>query len=69
MVVRIARDEVQHLVIDGALLVEVLPKGEYDDEHLPDAVHLPLKSLTARRRRCWIEGGQSSSIASTPSEI
>lgn len=30
----------------GAQLAEVLPKDEYDEEHLPGAVHLPLKSLT-----------------------
>ena len=30
-----------------AQLVEVLPRDEYDEEHLPDAVHLPLKSLDA----------------------
>lgn len=32
---------------DRAQLVEVLPQDEYDDEHLPDAIHLPLKSLDA----------------------
>lgn len=31
----------------GAQLAEVLPKDEYDEEHLPGAIHLPLKSLTA----------------------
>lgn len=31
----------------GAQLVEVLPKDEYDEEHLPGAIHMPLKSLTA----------------------
>ena len=30
---------------NGAQLVEVLPRDEYDDEHLPHAIHLPLKSL------------------------
>ena len=34
------------LVGAGAQLVEVLPKDEYDQEHLPAAIHLPLKSLT-----------------------
>jgi rhodanese-related sulfurtransferase len=43
----IARAEVQRLVADGAQLVEVLPLAEYDDEHLPGALHLPLKTLTA----------------------
>ena len=30
-----------------AQLVEVLPQHEYDEEHLPDSIHLPLKSLDA----------------------
>lgn len=43
----VTRDEVRRLVGAGAQLVEVLPPGEYDQEHLPGAVNLPLKSLTA----------------------
>jgi len=43
----IDRRDVLRLVADGAQLVEVLPRDEYDDEHLPAALHLPLKSLTA----------------------
>ena len=31
----------------GGQLVEVLPRAEFDDEHLPGAISLPLKSLTA----------------------
>jgi rhodanese-related sulfurtransferase len=42
----IGRDDLQRLVATGAQLVEVLPKAEYDEEHLPGAIHLPLKSLT-----------------------
>jgi rhodanese-related sulfurtransferase len=30
----------------GAQLVEVLPRAEYEEEHLVGAVHLPLTSLT-----------------------
>lgn len=37
----------QLLEHDRAQLVEVLPRDEYDEEHLPDAIHLPLKSLDA----------------------
>ena len=29
----------------GAQLVEVLPRDEYDELHLPGASHLPLKEL------------------------
>jgi rhodanese-related sulfurtransferase len=43
----IGRDDVRRLMSEGAQLVEVLPRAEYDEEHLPDAVHLPLKSLSA----------------------
>ena len=41
------RDRVVELVERGAQLVEVLPKNEFDEEHLPDAIHLPLKTLSA----------------------
>ena len=34
------------LAEEDAQLVEVLPPGEYDEEHLDGAVHLPLKSLS-----------------------
>jgi rhodanese-related sulfurtransferase len=43
----IERDEVQRLVAAGAQLVEVLPPAEYEDEHLPGAVNIPLKELGA----------------------
>jgi len=41
-----ARD-VEHLVAGGAQLVEVLPRAEYDEQHLPGAVNIPLKELNA----------------------
>jgi rhodanese-related sulfurtransferase len=43
----IDRDRVQELVQAGAQLVEVLPEEEFEDEHLPGAVNLPLKELNA----------------------
>lgn len=45
MPVEVNRTDVQRLLDEGAQLVEVLPKGEYDDEHLPGAVSIPLKEL------------------------
>jgi rhodanese-related sulfurtransferase len=40
---------------EGAQLVEVLPREEYEEEHLPGAVNIPLKELdrdtTAQLRR------------------
>jgi rhodanese-related sulfurtransferase len=42
------RDQVLELVERRwAQVVEVLPRREYDEEHLPDAIHLPLKALDA----------------------
>ncbi len=44
----IRRDEVRRLVEAGAQLVEVLPSPEYEEEHLPGAIHLPLKYIDTR---------------------
>ena len=41
------RNQVQRLLAEGAQLVEVLPEAEYEDEHLPWAVDIPLKTLDA----------------------
>lgn len=41
------RRTVLDLLASGGQLVEVLPKEEFDEEHLPGAIHLPLKSLDA----------------------
>lgn len=38
-------DEVRLLVDQGAQLVEVLPPREYEEEHLPGAINIPLKTL------------------------
>ncbi len=38
--------DVQDLMDRGAQLVEVLPAQEYEEEHLPGAINIPLKSLT-----------------------
>jgi rhodanese-related sulfurtransferase len=35
----------------GAQLVEVLPEAEYREEHLPGAVNIPLRTLTAETVR------------------
>jgi rhodanese-related sulfurtransferase len=41
----IDREEVRRLLDQGAQLVEVLPQDEYEEEHLPGAVNLPLRRL------------------------
>jgi len=43
------RDEVQRLLGEGAQLVEVLPSDEYEDEHLPGAIDIPLRELDRER--------------------
>lgn len=43
----IGLDEVQRLLADKAQLVEVLPRDEYEEEHLPGAISVPLKEMTA----------------------
>jgi rhodanese-related sulfurtransferase len=40
---------VQELLERGAQLVEVLPREEYDELHLPGAISIPLKELDAER--------------------
>jgi rhodanese-related sulfurtransferase len=41
-------DEIRQLLAAGAQLVEVLPAEEYEEEHLPGPVNIPLKQLTAQ---------------------
>ena len=43
----IDRDEVRRLVAEGAALAEVLPVAEYEEDHLPGAISLPLRRLEA----------------------
>jgi Rhodanese-like domain len=45
MPTEIRREEVCRMVEDGAQLVEVLPTEEYEAEHLPGAINLPLQQL------------------------
>ncbi len=46
MPISIAREEVQRLIRDeGALVIEVLPQAEYQDEHIGGAINIPLKAL------------------------
>ena len=45
------RNQVERLLAEGAQLVEVLPAAEYEDEHLPGAINIPLKTLDAETTR------------------
>ena len=47
----IDRSGLQQLLSDGAQLIEVLPEAEYEDEHLPGAINIPLKEPNAETTR------------------
>ncbi len=48
----IDRDELQRLLAgETSQLVEVLPPAEYEDEHLPGAINIPLKTLDPETTR------------------
>jgi rhodanese-related sulfurtransferase len=45
MIRPIARDDVQRLLAAGAQLVDVLAREEYEEDHLPGAINIPLEEL------------------------
>jgi rhodanese-related sulfurtransferase len=45
MAQEIGRDQVRHLIQQGAQIVDVLPAREYGEEHLPAAINLPLRKI------------------------
>ncbi len=47
----IDREEVLRLVSEGAQLVEVLGRPEYEQEHLPGAINIPLEELNREAAR------------------
>ena len=47
MPTEIARDRVQQLVAEGALLFDVRPEREFTDEHIVGARHIWLKTIDA----------------------
>ena len=46
----IGREDVKQLMAKGAQLVEVLPKEEFDEQHLPGAIHFPLRRIDSMIR-------------------
>ena len=46
----IDRKDVQRLMREGVRVVEVLPREEFEDDHLPGAISLPLRSLEIEAR-------------------
>ncbi len=47
MVTNIDRKPLIDLIERGAQLVDVLPEREYAERHIPGAINLPLRRLTA----------------------
>jgi rhodanese-related sulfurtransferase len=45
MPTEVDRDGVRRLLGGGAQLVEVLPSSEYEEDHLPGAVNVPLRQI------------------------
>ena len=45
------RREVQALMERGAQIVEVLPRDEFEEDHLPGAIHLPLRKIETEDRQ------------------
>lgn len=39
------RQAVRDLMDKGAQLVEVLPRGEFEEDHLPGAINMPLRKI------------------------
>jgi rhodanese-related sulfurtransferase len=48
MPTHVERERLAELVKKGAQLVEVLPAGEYAEEHLPGAINIPLREIDRR---------------------
>ena len=41
----IGRQSVQRLLAGGATLIDVLPAGEYENEHIAGAIHISLREI------------------------
>ena len=46
----IDRKQVQTLIAADAQLVEVLPREEYEEEHLPGAINIPIRRIDKEAR-------------------
>jgi rhodanese-related sulfurtransferase len=47
---QVDRDDVRRLLGEGAQLIDVLPAKEYREDHLPEAINLPLRRLEKEAR-------------------
>ena len=51
MTQEIDREGVRRLMAQGAQIIDVLPTGEYGEDHLPGAVSLPIRKIEAEASR------------------
>jgi rhodanese-related sulfurtransferase len=51
MTQEVDREGVLRLMEQGAQIIDVLPAGEYGEDHLPGAVNLPIRRIEAEARR------------------
>ena len=51
MATQVSAERVRALLREGAQLVEVLPREEYEEQHLPGAINIPLKTLDPETTR------------------
>ena len=58
----ISREQVQRLQADGAALVEVLPREEYEREHMLGALSLPLAELSAASAERTLGGQKTRAV-------
>jgi rhodanese-related sulfurtransferase len=52
----IDRNDVRRLMREGAQVAEVLPREEFEADHLPGAISLPLRSLETEAREKLDQG-------------
>jgi len=45
MPTEIDREDVRTMLVSGAQIIETLPSKQYEEEHLPGAINIPLKKL------------------------
>ena len=45
MPTEINREDVRTMLVSGAQIIEALPSKQFEDEHLPGAINIPLKTL------------------------
>jgi rhodanese-related sulfurtransferase len=50
-------EQVQQLIAEGAQILDVMSRAEYEDSHLPGAIHLSLKELDEQSAR-RLDGGR-----------